>query len=181
MAKQNKGTETAPENQTIENAPANTDNGNGVNVDTETGEIIDPAAELQKAKEEKPEPRPATKPKMRTLISGAEFWKFSDEYDDKGTKVVDADGAIFEGYFKAEQKREKDGKGADQKAGSVIGYVFSQAGTDEQYLIGKSHSIEKALTSAGFPKDKLFKFEFLGKGTNSSGQPFNRFEIQVEE
>lgn len=127
--------------------------------------------------EEREQPK---KPKFRTLISGAEFWKFADEEKD-GKVVAQKDGEVFEGYYKAEQKREKDGQGADQKAGSVIGYVFEQAGTGTNYLIGKSHSIEKALTASGFPKDKLFRFEFLGKGKNSSGQQFNRFEIAIEE
>lgn len=121
------------------------------------------------------ETAPAKKPKMKTLISGAEFWKFDKDETGK------VDGPVFEGYFIAEQKREKDGRGEDQKAGSVIGYVFEQAGTGERYLIGKSHSIEKALTVSGFVKDKLMRFAYLGKGTNSNGQPFNRFEIAIEE
>ena len=122
-----------------------------------------------------------TKVKMKTLVSGAEFWKFDDERDDKGNVTAKKDGEVFEGYFVSQQKREKDGKGDDQKAGSVIGYVFEQAETGDRYLIGKSHSIEKALISAEFVTDKLMRFVFLGKGKNSDGKPFNRFEISIEE
>jgi len=118
---------------------------------------------------------PEEKPKMRTLISGAEFWKFSK--DEKGH----VDGDIFEGYFVKPQIREKDGKEENQKAGSTIGYIFEQAGTGMQFIIGNSHSIEKALTAAGFVTDKLMRFVYLGQGKNGAGQKFNRFEIAIEE
>lgn len=116
------------------------------------------------------------KPKMKTLISGAEFWRFAPE---EGKNEFD--GEVFEGYFRQPQIREKDGKGEDQKAGSIIGYVFEQAGTGENYIIGNSHSIEKALKAAEYNKEKMMRFVYLGKGKNSQGQPFNRFEIAIEE
>lgn len=136
------------------------------NVDTETGEILDTTT---------PAAAPKKRGKMKTLISGAEFWRFSA--DDKGG----VDGEIFEGYYRGNQIREKDGKGEDQKAGSIIGYIFEQADTGEHYIIGKGHSVEKALKAAEFNKEKMMRFVFLGKGTTSAGQPFNRFEIAIEE
>lgn len=136
------------------------------NVDTETGEILDATT---------PAAAPKKRGKMKTLISGAEFWRFSP--DDKGG----VDGEIFEGYYRGNQIREKDGKGEDQKAGSIIGYIFEQADTAEHYIIGKGHSVEKALKAAEFNKEKMMRFVFLGKGTTAAGQPFNRFEIAIEE
>lgn len=154
-----------------------TNSGNGLNADEIGGEI--PAAnfpaesETAAAATENDAPAPAKKEvKFKTVISGAEFWKFEGE---------NADGDTFDGYYRADQKREKDGQGADQKAGSVIGYVFEQSGTGLNYLIGKSHAVEKALNEAGFPKDKLMRFVFLGKGKTAAGQPYNRFEILIEE
>lgn len=139
------------------------------NFPTETATAAEPAAAAET-------PSPKKEVKFKTVISGAEFWKFAAEKE--GDKV---DGDTFDGYYRADQKREKDGQGADQKAGSVIGYVFEQSGTGLNFLIGKSHAVEKALNEAGFPKDKLMRFVFLGKGKTAAGQPYNRFEILIEE
>ena len=136
------------------------------NVDTETGEILDAT--------EKPIAR--KRGKMKTLISGAEFWRFAPE-----TPGGPSDGDVFEGYYRGNQIREKDGLKEDQKAGSIIGFIFEQAETGEHYIIGKGHSVEKALNAAEFNKEKMMRFVFLGKGTTASGQPFNRFEIAIEE
>lgn len=133
------------------------------------------------------EPGEKIAPKKRTLVSGAEFWLFTDELaDDNSTVIKKADGSIFEGYFRGIQKREKDGKGENQKAGSVIGYIFEQKNSDgAEYIIGKGHSVEKAIEASGVLNgenlDKCFTFEFLGKGKNADGKPFNKFTISIDE
>jgi len=151
-----------------------TNSGNGLNSDEIGGEITPDQMPAENFPVEST-PVGEKKLKMKTIISGAEFWRFSP--DEKGH----VDGNVFEGYYVCEQLREKDGKQEDQKAGSVIGYVFEQSETGERYIIGKSHSIEKALTAAKFVTDKLMRFIFLGQGKNSAGQNFNRFEIAIEE
>lgn len=137
------------------------------NVDTETGEVLDNTPATSPARK---------KTKMKTLISGAEFWRFAPEKEG-----AESDGEVFEGYYRGNQIREKDGLKDDQKAGSIIGYIFEQAETGEHFIIGKGHSVEKALKAAEFNKEKMMRFVFLGKGTTAAGQPFNRFEIAIEE
>lgn len=171
MSKQNKsnsgsnlnagelGSEIPAANFPVETPPAN--------VDTETGEILDNAGSVTNI---------VRKKKMKTLISGAEFWRFEPEHG-----KTEFDGDVFEGYYRGNQIREKDGLKEDQKAGSIIGYIFEQAETGEHYIIGKGHSVEKALKAAEFNKEKMMRFVYLGKGTTAAGQPFNRFEIAIEE
>lgn len=172
MAKSTKNTETPAANFPADNSPAEmtaTPSGEKQapeNVDTETGEILEPV----------PASSPARKKKMKTLISGAEFWRFAPERPGE-----DHDGEVFEGYYRGNQIREKDGLKEDQKAGSIIGYIFEQSETGEHFIIGKGHSVEKALKAAEFDKEKMMRFVFLGKGTTAAGQPFNRFEIAIEE
>jgi hypothetical protein len=122
--------------------------------------------------------------KMKTLISGAEFWLFTPEMKD-GVQIKEADGEIFRGYFRDILKREKEGPKAatddNHKIGATLGYVFEQEGTGEKFVIGAGHSVTKAMNMSGFATDKLMQFKFTGQGRTATNQPFNKFEIEMED
>ncbi len=102
---------------------------------------------------------------MKPLISGAEFHDFEAT-------------PIYNGKLVSEQVREKDGEGENQKAGSVIGFIFeNKAG--EQSIIGNSHSIAKAVSMVKL--GDWLRIEFLGQGAKNNGQKFNRFKIDALE
>jgi hypothetical protein len=147
--------------------------------DVQMGNVENSMPELRNAEPEQNESEaaPAATGKMRSLISGAEFWKFAPEKDGEPF-----DGSVFEGYYMNEVKREKPGKDSEkQPAGSVIGYLFRQKETETEFIIGKSHAVEKAIAAAQYNKEKYFRFEFLGKGKTADNQPYNRYDISIED
>ena len=107
------------------------------------------------------------RPQGKTIVSGAEFYDFEKN-------------PVFVGKYLRDVVREKDGKNAatnpNEKAGSVMGYLF-QAETGDETIIGNSFSIQKALQD---PKNRevTLWIEFEGK-TEIKGKPFNRFHIQT--
>lgn len=106
---------------------------------------------------------------FRTVITGAEFKEFEI-------------GEVFEGAYIEKVIREKDGpnvaKNPNEKAGTVMGYLFKPDGGFSE-IIGASHSVNEVMERC--KKGDYVRFTFLGKGENSKGQPFNRFQIEVAE
>lgn len=138
-------------------------------VDMETGEILTPGTEHinPEMKDEEGLHIVRTRTVRESLISGADFWDFEQE-------------PVFEGAYVKEVIREKDGPDAatdpNQKAGSIMGYLFVTDDGDEA-IIGNSHSVAKAISKCA-PKDYL-RFQYLGKGQTASNKPFNRFKIDL--
>jgi hypothetical protein len=153
-----------------------TNSGSDFNTNELGGELPNENVNATETQETTTEEKPATpkKRKKEVVVSGAEFWRFAPETDGG-----DFDGHEFFGYFRGEVKREKDGKGEDQKAGSVIGYNFEQEGTGLMFIVGNSHAIEKALSKKSFSTELLWCIEFLGKGITADKKPYNRFECSV--
>lgn len=99
----------------------------------------------------------------RSLVSGGKFHDFDQE-------------PIFEGIYKHPVIAEQDNEKRQQKKGDVIGYAFDTEG-DEEEIVGNSHSVRKAIDQVE-PGARM-RIEFLGKGETSTGQPFNRFKIDL--
>lgn len=130
-----------------------------------------PMQEIPTATPTDSEGLPIIKPKrnFRTVVTGAEFKEFEI-------------GEVFEGAFVEKVIREKDGPEADknpnQKAGTVMGYLFKpDKGFPE--IIGASHSVNEVMERV--KKGDYVRFTFLGKGQNAKNQPFNRFQIEVAD
>ena len=102
---------------------------------------------------------------MRQIISGAEFFDFETN-------------PTFSGRFESVVIREKDSPDGQQKAGSIMGYLFTDINGD-QHIIGASHQIEKALTAEHEGTGTYYLITFLGKGETAAGKPFNKFKVDA--
>lgn len=96
----------------------------------------------------------------KKLITGAEFWDFDNH-------------PIFIGVLGSPVLREKDGKGENQKAGSIMGWNFTDRNGEVQ-LIGASHQIEKAVGMV--TPGAIMRIEFKGQIEGANGK-VNRFGI----
>lgn len=106
------------------------------------------------------------RPKGKTLSSGAGFWDFMKK-------------AVFIGSYVKDFLRPKDGKGANEKKGDVIGYVFIDE-KGHEHIISNSYQIREALTAIQFSKTQTLYIEFLEK-VQVKGKPLNRFDIIAVE
>lgn len=110
-----------------------------------------------------PELVPTVDKTPRSLVSGGKFHDFDQD-------------PTFEGIYKHPVVAEQDNEKRQQKKGDVIGYAFDTEG-DEEEIVGNSHSVRKAIDQVE-PGARM-RIEFLGKGETSTGQPFNRFKIDL--
>lgn len=142
---------------------------------TENVGEVNPAAELQAAKNEKTN-RPA-RPKGEYLASSGDQFKFSE------TETPDG-GPVFIGEYTGRtwtRDKDKEVDGVMKLAGSVMGYYFLNAEGEEK-IIGNSHAMEKAML--GNPSKKqdpvvegdVLYIEFLGK-RQVGPKSVNQFDI----
>ena len=103
---------------------------------------------------------------MKPLVTGASFHDFEA-------------APIFIGKLMNPVIREKDGEGADQKQGDIMGYNFADYKTGEVTIIGSSHQIKRAVEQC--KEGDYLRIEFKGKSENSKGQPVNIFKIDLLE
>lgn len=108
-----------------------------------------------------------------TVVSGADFHNFEEE-------------PYFEGFYLKPVVREQDSADGDHKKGDLMGYLFADADTGEEVIIGNSHQIEKTLrtpykgTEIKDLEDCIICIRYLGKGVNSKKQPFNKFKTTIK-
>lgn len=115
-------------------------------------------------------PSKVERPKGETLTTGADFFKFSET------------NPVFCGKYVRPVLREKDGKNAatnpNEKAGSIMGYLFVSADGGKEVIIGNSKAIEDVLKVEANKKRTLW-IEWTGKTDLGGGKTFNRFHIQT--
>ena len=102
---------------------------------------------------------------MKALVTGATFHDFEKE-------------PVIIGVLGAAVKREKDGKGENQKAGTVMGYNFTKK-NDDVIIVGNSYQITEAVKMV--EEGAILRIEFKGQTQNAKGQKVNMFKIDEVE
>lgn len=99
------------------------------------------------------------------LVSGAEFHDF-----EKDPYLV--------GVYNGEKSvREKDGTEPNQKAGDIMGYVFTTK-KGEKTICPANFSVKQAIEKIGTNLPAIVEVTFLGKTALDGGKNFSRMRIQ---
>lgn len=162
-------TDEAPKQTPTESPQDSASGGRGNEKETDSQNAAhpqDPAGKLKKLEQYK---KAASSGK--TLVSGSEYWDFEAE-----PYFV---GRWTERYAKRE-KRPKDKPEDIEKDGKVIiGLIFESELDGEEWIIGNSYAVTKALKILEKDGDVTVPIliEFKGKTETADGQPYNNFHI----